>query len=79
MESIPFDPALVLGNLVDDATLQAVLEISKAGAPADTAETQLNSLIHAKRSLGMTIEEITSLGGRPSRRDQGHGRFRQGS
>jgi hypothetical protein len=62
MQSIPFDPALVLGNLVDETTLLSVLDISKAGAPADAAQNQLNSLIHAKRSLGMTIEELTSMG-----------------
>ncbi len=66
MQTIPYDPALVLGNLVDDKVLTAVLEISKAGAPADAAQDQLNSLIHAKRSLGMTIQELTSMGVDPS-------------
>jgi hypothetical protein len=66
MQSIPYDPALVLGNLVDDTVLNSVLAISKAGAPANSAQKQLNSLIHAKRSLGMTIEELTGMGVDPA-------------
>jgi len=56
MQSIPFDPALVLGNLVEKEVLDAVLAISNAAGPADAAETQLNTLIHARRKMDMTIE-----------------------
>jgi len=66
MQSIPFDPALVLGNLVDETILSAVLDISKAAAPADAAQEQLNSLILARRSLNMTIHELTGLGVDPA-------------
>ncbi len=62
MQSIPYNPALVLGNLVDDQILQDVLDLSKAAAPADAAHENLNSLILAKRSLGMTIQELTGMG-----------------
>jgi hypothetical protein len=62
MQSIPFDPALVLGNLVDDTLLNAVLAVSTAAAPADSAQDALNSLILSKRSIDMTIQELTGMG-----------------
>jgi hypothetical protein len=62
MQSIPFDPALVLGNIVDEPTLAAVLAISAAAAPSDAAADRLNSLILSKRSLDMTIQELTGMG-----------------
>jgi hypothetical protein len=62
MQSIPYDPALVLGNLVDDDLLKAVLAVSSAAAPADSAQEALNSLILSKRSIDMTIQELTGMG-----------------
>jgi hypothetical protein len=62
MQSIPFDPALVLGNIVDDKILTSILEISKAAAPADAAQEALNALITSKRSIDMTIDELTGMG-----------------
>jgi hypothetical protein len=62
MQSIPYDPAIVLGNVVDENLLRAVLEISSAGAPVDAAQEELNALLLAKRSLDMTIAELTGMG-----------------
>jgi hypothetical protein len=62
MLSIPYDPSLVLGNLVDDAALNSVLAVSAAAAPAENAQDALNSLIVSKRSIDMTIQELTGLG-----------------
>ena len=62
MQSIPYDPALVLGNVVDEGLLDAILDVSKAGAPADAAEAELNSLIQARRQIDMTIQELTGMG-----------------
>ncbi len=62
MLSIPYDPALVLGNLVDDNLLKAVLAVSAAAAPADSAQESLNSLILSRRSIDMTIQELTGMG-----------------
>lgn len=62
MQSIPYDPALVLGNLVDETLLKAVLAVSTAAAPADSAQEALNSLILSKRSIDMTIQELTGMG-----------------
>jgi hypothetical protein len=62
MQSIPYDPALVLGNLVDETLLNAVLAESAATAPSDSAQASLNSLIMSKRSIDMTIQELTGMG-----------------
>ena len=62
MQSIPYDPALTLGNLVDDNILKSILAISAAAAPADSAQEALNSLILSKRSIDMTIQELTGMG-----------------
>ncbi|WP_163997096.1 hypothetical protein [Pyxidicoccus caerfyrddinensis] len=62
MQSIPYDPALVLGNLVDDKVLKSVLAISEAAAPADSAQEAMNALIVSKRSIDMTIQELTGMG-----------------
>ena len=62
MQSIPYDPALVLGNLVDDSALQRVTDVATLEAPADAAQEQLTSLMHAQRSLSMTVQELTGMG-----------------
>ncbi|WNG16251.1 hypothetical protein [Cystobacter fuscus] len=62
MQSIPYDPALVLGNLVDEKLLKAILDVSAAAAPVDAAHEKLNALILSKRSIDMTIQELTGMG-----------------
>ena len=59
--TIPYDPSLVLGNIVTKAKLDVVTEISKLQAPIDAAEAELNSLISTKRSLDMTVEELLNM------------------
>lgn len=61
MKSIPYDPGLVLGNLVDKDLLAAVLAVSEANQPSDRAQEELNSLIHSRRSLKMTIDELIGM------------------
>jgi hypothetical protein len=61
MQSIPYDPSLALGNLVDDGSLESIIKISEAAAPSDSAQEQLNALILARRSLDMTIQELTGM------------------
>lgn len=60
--TIPYDPSLVLGNVVSQEKLANVVAISKAQAPADAAESNLNSLITLKRSLDMTVQELMGMG-----------------
>jgi hypothetical protein len=60
--TIPYDPSLVLGQLVHQAKLDNLTQIATLQAPADSAEDELNSLISLKRSLDMTIQELINLG-----------------
>jgi len=55
--TIPYDPSLVLGNIVPQAKLDNVVKMVAIQAPADAAEGEMNSLISLKRSIDMTIHE----------------------
>ncbi|OQP60597.1 hypothetical protein A3860_32810 [Niastella vici] len=59
---IPYDPSLVLGNLVSQAKLDNLVAISALEAPIDAAEDNLNTLIATKRSIDMTIQELINMG-----------------
>lgn len=59
--TIPYDPSLVLGNLVNQTKLDNLIQISKLQAPADSAEDELNSFIALKRSVDMTIQELINM------------------
>lgn len=59
---IPYDPSLVLGNLVNQAALDNLVAISAIQGPIDAAEDNLNSLIAMKRSIDMTIQELINMG-----------------
>lgn len=58
---IPYDPSLVLGNLVSQEKLDNLTAISALQAPVDVAEDTLNSLIALKRSIDMTVEELIDM------------------
>ena len=60
--TIPYDPSLILGNIVQQAKLDNVVKISSLQAPADAAQTNLNSLITLKRSIDMTVQEMIDMG-----------------
>lgn len=59
--SIPYDPSLVLGNIVSQEKLDNVVKIGALKAPADAAESKLNSLIALKRSIDLTIQEMMEM------------------
>jgi hypothetical protein len=63
--TIPYDPSLILGNIVSQEKLTNIIQISKLQAPADAAENELNSLIALKRSVDMTIQETMGMGINP--------------
>lgn len=63
--TIPYDPSLVLGNIVSQEKLANIIQISQLQAPADAAEYELNSLISLKRSVDMTIQETMGMGIEP--------------
>jgi hypothetical protein len=60
--SIPYDPSLVLGNLVDPSTMDRLNQIAVLQAPIDAAQDTLNSFITMKRSMDMTVEELKNMG-----------------
>ncbi|CAM3661447.1 hypothetical protein VA7868_00365 [Vibrio aerogenes CECT 7868] len=59
--SIPYDPSLVLGNIVTKKKLENIVQISKLQAPADAAEYEMNALNSLKRSIDMTVEEMIDM------------------
>lgn len=59
--SIPYDPSLVMGNIVRPERLVNIERIAELQAPIDAAETDLNSLITLKRSIDMTIQEMMNM------------------
>ena len=61
--SIPYHPALVLGNIVDLDILAQVKAIGDEQARADAAEQRLNDQIALKRSLDMTLLELQDATG----------------
>jgi hypothetical protein len=60
--SIPYDPSLVLANIVSSDALKLVEQISALQAPVDAAQEHLNTLLSAKRSLQMTRTELLNIG-----------------
>jgi hypothetical protein len=60
--TIPYDPSLILGNIVEQEKLDNLIQMSQLQAPADSAQTSLNSLITLKRSIDMTIQEMIDMG-----------------
>jgi len=59
--SIPFDPSLVLGNIVDPKKIKALEAVAVAQKPINLAQEKLNSLILSKRSLDMTVQEMIQM------------------
>ena len=60
--SIPYDPSLVLGNIVSLEKLENIEQIAQLQAPVNAAEDELNSFIAMKHSLDMTIQEMVDMG-----------------
>ena len=59
--SIPYDPRLTLGGIVDNSILENLEKIGALQAPIDSALAELNSAISLRRKLDMTDAEIQLL------------------
>ncbi|MCV2884096.1 hypothetical protein OE749_05275 [Aestuariibacter sp. AA17] len=59
--TIPFDPSLVLGNVVDQSKIDDLTKIAELQKPVDAAQQALNSYILSKRSLDMTLQEMINM------------------
>ena len=60
-QSIPFDPSLVLGNIVHPDKITALEAVDKAQERINVAQEKLNSLILSKRSLDMPGQEMIQM------------------
>ncbi|KAK6339980.1 hypothetical protein TWF718_009367 [Orbilia javanica] len=59
--TIPYDPSLVLAQVVDPKGLALVKQIADYQAPVDAAEATLNSAMAARRSLDMLKVELANM------------------
>ncbi|KAK6505009.1 hypothetical protein TWF481_006941 [Arthrobotrys musiformis] len=59
--TIPYDPSLVLGQVVDQGALGIVKQIADQQGPVDAAQAQLNSAIASRRSLDMLKVELANM------------------
>ncbi|WP_289007522.1 hypothetical protein [uncultured Parabacteroides sp.] len=60
--TIPYEPSLVLGNIVKQEKLDNAELIAAYQAEADAKEVTMNSLIALRTNLDMTVQELTNLG-----------------
>lgn len=58
---IPYDSSLVLGNLVSKERLEILEQIADTQAPVNASEEKMNNTIELRRSLDMTIAELSNL------------------
>jgi len=59
--TIPYDPSLVMGNIVDPGKIAQLQKIAELQKPVDDAQLELNALILSKRSLDMTLQEMINM------------------
>lgn len=60
--TIPYDPSLILANVVSGEAIAVVEQISALQAVPDAAQETLNSLLSMRRSFDMTKTELLNLG-----------------
>ena len=59
--SIPFNPALVLGNLIKLEDIDKLKAVAQAEVPVNNAQQNLNDSITTKRKLDMTLQELVEM------------------
>jgi hypothetical protein len=60
--TIPFDPSLVLGMIVDPKKIEQLKKIAELQLPVDLCRDKVNALLRQKLSLDMTMQELITLG-----------------
>ncbi|GAB4272432.1 MAG: hypothetical protein Kow0080_18880 [Candidatus Promineifilaceae bacterium] len=63
--TIPYDPSLVLGMIVDPSKITELEAIADLQKPVDAERDHFNALLRQKLSLDMTMRELVSLGATP--------------
>lgn len=59
--TIPYDPSLMLGSIVDRTRIGNLKDIANAEKDIDAAQDKLNAYILQKRSLDMTMQEMINM------------------
>lgn len=62
LSTIPYDPSLVLGQVIEPSKIKDLEAIAEAQKEPDAAKAKLNALITQKHSLDMTMRELASIG-----------------
>ena len=60
--TIPYDPSLILGNILEKSKVDTLMDIAKAQKVMNIAQDYLNALLLYKRSLDMTKQELIQMG-----------------
>ena len=60
-ESIPYDPSLALGMVIQPDKIQQLVEIAEAQQPINLSRDKVNALLRQKLSLDMLIQELSTL------------------
>ena len=60
-ESIPYDPSLALGMVIQPDKIQQLMAIAEAQNPVNLAREKVNALLRQKLSLDMLIQELSTL------------------
>ena len=59
--TVPYDPSLVLGNLIHENDIKELQAIQQAEEPVNVAQNILNDSIQAKHKLDMTLQEMVEI------------------
>lgn len=60
--SIPFDPTLVLGNIIDPRKIDELQELEEAEEPRNLLSDHLNNLILSNRNFSTIYNEMVNMG-----------------
>lgn len=69
-ETIPYDPSLVLGMVIQPDKIKQLMDIAEAQNPVNLAREKVNALLRQKLSLDMLIQELLSLDVDPKQIDK---------
>ena len=59
--TVPYDPSLVLGNLIHEKDIKQLQAVQQAEEPVDIAQNVLNDSIQTKHKLDMTLQEMVEM------------------
>merc|ERR1712187_458904 len=62
ISTIPYDPRLSLGSVVDEHRLPRIIDIANIEKPVDDAQATLSDAIRLKRELDFTLRDLKTMG-----------------